>query len=270
MEVDLVLSGSGTRFPIFIGALKAFEENDIQIKRVAGTSGGSIMASYIALQNNTTADEMFKTILDMDFKKFKDFSILSLIFRYGVYKGNEVEKTVDKIMGGITFKYLPMSCKIVASNPMDDEIVVFSKETTPDVKVSAAVRYSLSVPLVFGYKKYKEKPLLDGLLVSNYPIDIFDDNQRKVFGFRIVSSTRKTCCFSKMSIFDYTIYLVQSLILSLEKEHMKDAPLSASTIEFDCDINPLNFDLTKGLKQKMFDIGYKTTKQYLLSGEHNA
>jgi len=269
LDIDLVLSGSGTRFPIFIGALKAFEEKNITIKRVAGTSGGGIVAAFLALQNKVTADELFKMILDIDFKKFKDFSLLSLIFNYGLYKGDAIEKLVDKMTGGITFKYLPMECKIIASSPIDDEVVVFSQGTTPDVKVSTAIRYSLSVPIIFGYKKWNGKPLVDGLLSSNYPIDSFNDNQRKVIGFRIITSSRKACCFNKMNILEYIFYLIQSLILSLEKEHIKDAPQSASTIEFDSDINPLNFDLTNEIKTKMFELGYQTTKQFLLNGDFN-
>jgi NTE family protein len=155
-----------------------------------------------------------------------------------------------------------MDCRIIACNPLDSEPVVFSKETTPDVKISQAIRYSTSIPIVFGYKLFNGKPLVDGLISSNYPINIFDDNSRKTIGLRLVSNSRTACCFNKMSIFQYVIYLVNSLIIALEKEHIKDA-VNAETINIDCSqFDPLNFDVSSDDKKLMFDLGYKAVMDY--------
>ena len=266
MDVNLVLSGSGTRFPIFAGALKALEEKGINVQKTAGSSGGGLVAACISIAK-LKADDLFNSILQTDFNSFKDFSLITLVRNYGLYKGDAVEKLAEKITGGITFRYVPSDCRIIASSPMDSKPVIFSKDTTPDVKVSAAIRYSISVPLVFGYKKYNGKPLVDGSLTSNYPIDIFNGDVNKTIGLRIMSSDRQTCCFNKLAIWDYVGYLIESLILSIEQEHMEDAT-NAFTIEFDATgINPLNFNVTDIDKHKMFEIGYDTAKKAL--GEWN-
>jgi len=261
MEIDLVLSGSGTRFPVFIGALKALEEKNITIKRVAGTSGGALIASCIAC--NIKADDLFQMVLQTDFTKFKDFSLISLVRNYGLYKGDVIEKLANIVTGGIAFEYLPMDCRIIACNPFNSEMMVFSKANTPDVKLSEAIRYSTSVPLIFGYKKYKGQPVVDGMLSSNYPIDIFDDNERKTLGLRITTSSRKKCCFHKINIFEYLWFLAESLIISLENEHIEDAK-NAETINIDAQkFDPINFDITSKDKDEMFQLGYLTTLAYL-------
>jgi len=260
MEIDLVLSGSGTRFPIFLGALKAFEENNVVIKRVAGTSGGGLIAACIAL--NIKPDDLFEMVLKTNFESFKDFSLLSLVRQYGLYKGDVIEKLAEQVTGGVTFNYSPMDCRIIACDPINSESVVFSKTTTPDVKISQAIRYSVSVPIVFGYKKYNGKPLVDGLLSSNYPIDIFDDNERKTIGLRLISSSKKTCCFNRLNIVEYVAYLVDSLIVAIENEHIDDAK-NADTIAIDaCRFNPMNFNITTEDKHNMFDLGYQTANAY--------
>ena len=168
-------------------------------------------------------------------------------------------------MNNLTFRYLPLDCKIIASSFTDNTPVVFSKITTPDVKISEAIRYSISVPLLFGYKKYKEKPLVDGLLISNYPIDIFNDDSNRTIGFRMISSRK--VCLNKLTIWEYVFYLIESLLLSIEQEHIEDAT-SAYTINFDVsEFNPLNFNVTENDKHKMFELGYNTAMKAL--GEMN-
>jgi NTE family protein len=261
MEVDLVLSGSGTRFPVFIGALKALEEKNVDIVRVAGTSGGALIAACIACK--IKADDLFQMVLKTDFKTFKDFSLISLVRNYGLYKGDVIEKLSNTVTGGITFRYLPIDCRIIACNPLHSQKMVFSKANTPDMKLSEAIRYSTSIPLIFGYKKYQDVPIVDGMLSSNYPIDTFDDNERKTLGLRITTSSRQKCCFNKLNIFEYIWFLVESLIISLENENIEDSK-NADTINLDAKkFDPINFDLTETDKNEMFQLGYLTTLAYL-------
>ncbi len=55
-ELDLVLSASGVRAPCFIGGIEAIQEKGYQIKRIAGSSGGAIIAAGVAL--GMTLDEL--------------------------------------------------------------------------------------------------------------------------------------------------------------------------------------------------------------------
>ena len=56
MRIGLALSGGGIKGTAHIGAIKAFEENQIEISAVTGTSIGSIITVLVAM--GYTADQM--------------------------------------------------------------------------------------------------------------------------------------------------------------------------------------------------------------------
>jgi len=257
-EIDLVLSGSGTRFPIFIGGLEALQAEDIKIMRLAGTSGGALVGSGIAC--GLKPEEIKQIILDLDFKSFKDFSLFQLLFRYGLYKGDKIEKAVEKITDGKTFAEIDMDFRVIATDFCRRNTVIFSKETTPDVKLSTAVRASLSVPLIFGFKKYEDSFLVDGIVTSNYALDIFDDNQRPTIGLKTGNQLcPRTCAVKNFNLLQYILMCIDTLITSIEREHVEDATW-AKTIYLDASkFNSMDFNLTNDDKYEMFRIGYETT-----------
>ena len=63
MQVGLSLAGGGIKGVAHIGALKAFEEEDIKFEYISGTSSGSIVATLYA--SGYTADEIYNI-----FKKY--------------------------------------------------------------------------------------------------------------------------------------------------------------------------------------------------------
>lgn len=258
MDIDLVLSGSGVKFPAFIGGLKALEENNIIPKRVAGTSGGALVAVGIAC--GLKSDDLKKIILEQDFSSFKDFSLFSLLFRYGLYKGNKLEKFLDTITSGKTFSDLTMDCRIIGANITQNTQIVFSKDTHPNMKLSTALRYSLSIPFVFGYKKLNKDIIIDGMFSSNYDLDIFD-NKNTTIGFIIGgTSTINHLVLFPFGLFQYLYLLFFCLISSLEQKHISDA-FWAKSIFIDIAFDSLNFNINQKIKEDMFDIGYKTVSK---------
>ena len=55
MKIGLALAGGGIRGAAHIGAIKALEENGIEIEAIGGTSAGSIVACL--LYTSDAADE---------------------------------------------------------------------------------------------------------------------------------------------------------------------------------------------------------------------
>ena len=47
-NIKLVLSGSGTLYPVFVGAIKRLIKKGHQVQAICGTSGGAIVAAAIA------------------------------------------------------------------------------------------------------------------------------------------------------------------------------------------------------------------------------
>lgn len=80
-----------------------------------------------------------------------------------------------------TFRDLAMAgfppLKIVAANISEQELMVFSAETTPDAAVSDAVCASIAIPCVFKPRRINNNWFMDGGLVSNLPAWTFDDER---------------------------------------------------------------------------------------------
>lgn len=67
--------------------------------------------------------------------------------------------------------------KIVAANISEQELMVFSAETTPEAAVSDAICASIAIPFVFKPRRIRNSWFMDGGLVSNLPAWTFDDER---------------------------------------------------------------------------------------------
>ncbi len=201
---NLVFEGAGIRGIAYSGAIKKLEEHKLMdsIEKVGGTSAGAITALMIAIGYNS--EEIYSIISTTKFQKFNDgqyafiggFSRMKK--RYGWYRGNEFTKWLEKLIEAktgnseITFRQLEdkgyKSLFVTATCINKQKLIVFSKQTYPDMKVKDAVRISMSVPLYFEavfidsagaiHPKPKKNETLDimvdGGIIGNFPIFIFD------------------------------------------------------------------------------------------------
>jgi len=255
-DIDLVLSGSGIKFPVFIGAIRALQEDNFNITRIAGTSGGALIA--VAVANGLSIDKIEKKILDTEFKIFRDFSLFSLFLRYGIYKGNKLEKWLDELFDYKCFKDLDKECKVIASNLTKNDYLVFGNKETPDVKVSQAIRMSLSIPFVFGYINYLNQVIVDGFITGNYLIDIFDDNKRDTIGLLVKTNELKNIKIT--FIWDYISNILEAFQRSNENEHIRDADWARTILINTEGYSNINFNLSYTDKEKLIKYGYDAVK----------
>jgi len=81
------------------------------------------------------------------------------------------------LLGGRTFSNLNVDFHVIATDVRTGKPVVFSKATHPDMPIALAVRFSLSVPILFSLKKHGEHLIVDGSILSedallrNWPRD---------------------------------------------------------------------------------------------------
>ena len=86
---NLVFQGGGVSGIAYTGAIKTLNEKDLlpNIKRVAGISIGSIIASLVALDYN--ADDINTIVSKTNFADFEDHKrYLRILTIYGIYKGD--------------------------------------------------------------------------------------------------------------------------------------------------------------------------------------
>lgn len=207
MELGVALSGGGVRSAAQLGIMQALLESGIKPTIFAGTSGGAIVATLLAL--GYTPKEAFR-----EFKKTNDvldiayWEIFKSVFTRksinGLYRGKKLEKVLDEIFKEKWFTNVENRLAVVTTNINDGRQIIFSNYLNPDVTkinddnfkfvpslgthlsyaVSASTRLpalfmpkkftDISIPMHDGIKhlKFDHLALVDGGLVNNLPSDI--------------------------------------------------------------------------------------------------
>jgi NTE family protein len=224
--VDLVLSGGGVLGIGHVGVVSVLEERRFRFERVAGTSAGSIVGALVAA--GIPGARLRELIGRLEYRRFLDKDALdrvpligpplSVVLENGYAEGDYF---VDWLAGELedlgvsTFGDLRIRDD-AGADPRPEHrwrLVVMAADVSrgelvrlpwdyrrygldPDEQpVVDAVRASISVPYLFEpYRLHHpggESLLVDGGLVSNYPIDVFDrtDGRRRrwpTFGVTLI------------------------------------------------------------------------------------
>jgi NTE family protein len=198
VKVDGVFEGGGMKAIGLAGAIGVVESKGFTWNRTAGTSSGAIIASLLAA--GYTAKEIQSIIFNLDFFSMLDKAWFQRIplgttcrifFRKGMYSGRLIEDWIYRLLadkGVYTFGDLkPGSLRIIASDITRGKLLILPDDIKdygidPDYfSVSKAVRMSLSIPyffdpmsLNFQGRSILKSFIVDGALLSNYPIWLFD------------------------------------------------------------------------------------------------
>ena len=207
---NLVFEGGGVKGIAYVGALEVLQEEGIlqNVKRVAGTSAGAMMAVLVGLRY--TADEVKEILWDLNFKKFMDssFGIVRdtkrLLEEFGWYKGDYFRNLMADLIkrktgnGEITFNQLADMNKfrkiyLVGANLSTGTSETFCHgDDYGGMKIADAARISMSIPLFFASVKEKGQEnqfYVDGGLLDNYSIKTFD---REIFVDDKIRNIRRT------------------------------------------------------------------------------
>ncbi|MEO7292818.1 MAG: patatin-like phospholipase family protein [Ginsengibacter sp.] len=205
---NLVLEGGGIRGLAYPGAVKVLEEKGIiqNIEKVAGTSAGAITALMIGLDYNShEMDSVFRSLKIQQFNDGKNIfgKIRRLKKEYGVFKGEKFEVWLSDLIkfktgnANTTFaelhrlhqnnnRFKDVYC--TGTNITKQEMQIFSWEQTPVMQLKTAIHISGCIPVYYkpvaidsswnkvSVKNNKNKfdLYVDGGMMSNFPINIFD------------------------------------------------------------------------------------------------
>lgn len=191
---NLVFEGGGVKGIAYLGALEILNEKGItpQIERIGGTSAGAINAILVGLGFNP--EETHSILWKLDFHDFMDESwgclggIWRLLQRYGWYKGDFFRRWIGDLIkqktgsSETTFDELETmkaarkfkSLYFIGTNLSTSYSEVFSAQSTPQMCIADAVRISMSIPLFFASMRRGSDVYVDGGVLDNYPIKLFD------------------------------------------------------------------------------------------------
>ncbi|MGE8204594.1 patatin-like phospholipase family protein [Heyndrickxia sp. NPDC080065] len=289
MKADAVFEGGGVRGIAFVGAIQAMEEANVEWQRLAGTSAGAVIAALLA--SGYKSKEIRERISEINFSKLRGKTILNsipligtfleLMIHLGIYKNDHLEAWVDSLLlekGIRTFADLPEGkLKVIASDVSNGQMLILPDDlerygmTPADLKVSTAVMMSASLPFFFRPVIWKSKDLnksyiLDGGLLSNFPIWIFDtDNPRfPTFGFHFVKDE-----VNIDPVIPTPIHLFKNIFKTMLQAHdlryMNDETIER-TIQIPTGyINATDFELKDNEIEFLYQSGYTSAKNFLMN-----
>ena len=158
--IGIAFGGGGIRGFAHLAILEKFKEYNIKPDMVSGTSIGSGIAVLCAA--GCYGEDYTEKIFQTDFK-----SLFSIGSKGGFISGKKYAKAFVEMAGAKTFEELPIPVKIVATDLVHWDRVVFDKGP-----LMVAIQASSAVPGAFTPVKYGDKLLVDGCVVDNCPADI--------------------------------------------------------------------------------------------------
>ncbi|NPC93273.1 patatin-like phospholipase family protein [Bacillus sp. WMMC1349] len=285
MYIDGVFSGGGMKGIALVGAYETLEEKGFRFKRLAGTSAGSIIASFItagytSLEIRQIIEELNELeLLDQrySFYPLKILKWVSIYWRLGLYNGDKLESWIAeklKAKGISVFgDFEKGKLKLIASDITNGRMIVLPDDLTkyglnPDrFSVARAVRMSCSIPYFFQPVKLKSSAgvsvVVDGGVLSNFPIWLFPDKKRPVLGVTLMPNIKE----KPKNVVNNAFELFGALFETMKEAH--DARHISSKHERNIIFLPVEeivsteFTVSKEKKLALIELGKKRTEIFL-------
>lgn len=220
-RVGLVLSGGGAKGAAHIGVIKAFEENEIPIDYITGTSIGAIIGSLYAM--GYTPDEMLQLMLSKEFGYWQTGTVeddYMYYFRkpdptpemahFSIDMSDSLQiKTnflpqslINPIQMNQAFVALYAQATAKAAWNFDNLFVpfrcigsdIYNKKPVifKNGDLGEAVRISMTFPLFFKPVWKDSVPMFDGGIYDNFPVKTMKEDFHPDFIFGVALSTGKS------------------------------------------------------------------------------
>lgn len=297
MTCDLVLEGGGVKGIGLVGAYIELMQAGYSVRRVAGTSAGAIVGSLIAA--GMPVEAILKTMQSLDYARFRDEGKLdklglagktaSLVFEQGIYEGRYLrEFLLEQLeaLGVRTFADLRITEPWAKELPPEQQykLVVVASDLSggrlarlpwdyarygldPDKQLVAdAVRASMSIPFFYEPVTLDDSILVDGGLLSNFPINLFDKTPDwPTFGIKLSAQADANLVENPIhNTYDFLKAIIATAINAHDQMHIDDPGTAARTIFVDTfKIKATHFDITAGEQQQLFKSGEKAAAQFL-------
>ncbi len=163
-KIGIALGSGGARGLMHLGVLKVLEENDIPIDFIAGTSAGSIVGAYYALNKEIKSlNEIITKLTKKDLVKLIDITPP----KRALIAGHKIEKFLKELIRDSSFSDLQIPLIIIATN-MHTGTEVQIREG----KLIKAIMASISLPGILPPAKINGNLFLDGGIVNPTPVNV--------------------------------------------------------------------------------------------------
>ena len=161
-NVALALSSGGPRGFAYIGAIEVLQERGYTITSVSGTSAGALVGGIFAAGGMDAFKQWLCALDPVQVVKLMDFTPS----RNYLVKGDKVIRAIKSRVPDVRIEDLPIPFTAVATDLFTGEEVVFREGPLFD-----AIRASISIPSMFRPVKWQGRTLVDGGLVTTFPLN---------------------------------------------------------------------------------------------------
>ena len=160
MNITLALGGGGAKGNAHIGVIRRLQQENINIKAVAGTSFGGIVAVFFALgYSPNEIEELFAALDQKELYGYSPSEGPSLLGLGGA------TKWLNETIGDRTFAELKIPCILTAADLKSGREILLSEGSLVD-----AVLATIAIPGIFPAKEIGELELVDGGTLDPVPV----------------------------------------------------------------------------------------------------
>lgn len=212
-SVGLALGGGGIKGVIHIGILEVFQQHEIPIDVICGSSAGGLIGGLYSV--GCTTQDLKELVFDFKEGKYFDLRVdpiraLKILFKILVSKlgfscekmpqgliiGCDIEQFLLWQTEGKYFDQTEIPIAVTATDIKTGELIIFTEDKlTPslydvdnqifiqgldddvfitDCRLARAIRASISIPGLFVPVKIDNRLLVDGGLKDNVPVSVLD------------------------------------------------------------------------------------------------
>ena len=308
---DLVLSGGGVLGIGHVGAVSVLEERGYRFERIAGTSAGAIVGSLLAA--GMSSARLRELVGSLEYPRFLDTGgvdriplfgaplsvVLENGYAEGKYFAERLAVWLDEL-GVRTFGDLRRDDSGADPRPEHSwKLVVMAADVTrgqllrlpwdyeryglvPDEQpVVDAVRASISVPYLFEPAKLVypsgESLLVDGGLLTNYPIDTFDRTDGRPSRWPTIGVTLipqlpagdtklipQLAALRLVPGFRFLESVITTAVVGRDQGHLAQPWVRERTIEVDAlGVNPFDFEIGPEAVERLYESGRRAATEFL-------
>jgi NTE family protein len=312
LKADAVFEGGGVKGIGLVGAVSEVEKAGYEFENLAGTSAGAIVASLLAVGYSSA--QLKGELEQLDYNDFKDEGLLdklgfigkglSLGFEYGIYEGEFFESWLDRLLtakGKTTFGDIRTAYKeekyrykfqAIAADITDRRLLVLPGDLKdfgydPEkFSIARAVRMSMSIPFFFEPVKFRDSSgrphyIVDGGLLSNYPIWLLDDGSSDppwpTFGFKLMETDRRAPKPPDRNPINNPITFLKAVVGTMldahDSFHISQSkgdydrtigiPTAISLKGIEKEIKTTDFNIKQEESQALYENGVKVAKKFL-------
>lgn len=297
-RLDAVFEGGGVKGTALVGAIAVTERLGYQFVNLAGTSAGAIVAALLAAGYSAT--ELRQVMDALDYSRFKDKGLvdripllgpaLSLGFEKGIYEGAYFEGWLRDLLaakGVQTFGDLVMEeskddpkyrykLQVIATDISRGKMLVLPRDIAdygldPDkMDVARAVRMSMSIPFFFEpvvLHDVNNNPsyIVDGGVLSNYPIWLFDDGSPDppwpTIGYKLVEpgEGRPNPVRGPITLF---AALFATMMEAHDARYIQDSNFVRTVPIPTLGVQTTEFDLSSERREALYQSGVKAAEEF--------